>query len=128
MCSQSGTNLEEYIYFNGARMARRDVSTNAVHYYFPDLQRSTRVVTNQTGSIPAEQDIDYYPYGGEIDVSNTVPQNYKYAGYLRDPETVFDYAISRYYDSRLSGQAGTNLTYWRWRLRHRKFRTRANRR
>ena len=61
--SLSGTNLEEYVFFNGKRVARRDVSTNAVHYYFSDHLGSHAIVENATGSA-CERDIDYYPYGG----------------------------------------------------------------
>ena len=32
----SGNATEDYAYFNGERVARRDASTNAIHYYFSD--------------------------------------------------------------------------------------------
>jgi RHS repeat-associated protein len=106
----SGNALEEYVYFNGERIARRDVSTNAVHYYFDDHLGSTSLVTNATGtlstcgtySVPTgEDESDYYPYGGEIVLCNSVPQNYKFTGKERDPESGLDYFEARHYASAL---------------------------
>ena len=98
--SLSGTNLEEYIFFNGKRVARRDVSTNVVHYYFSDHLGSHAIVENATGSA-CEQDIDYYPYGGvEHDFCTTpVAQNYKFTGKERDAESGLDNFGARYYAS-----------------------------
>lgn len=59
----SGTVQNNYIFFNGQRVARVD-SAEAVHYYFSDHLGTHGVVENATGSV-CEQDIDYYPYGGE---------------------------------------------------------------
>ena len=100
--SISGTNLEEYVFFNGRRVARRDVSTNAVHYYFSDHLGSHSVVENATGSA-CEQDTDYYPYGGqEHDFCTTpVPQNYKFNGKERDTESGLDNFGARYDASNL---------------------------
>jgi hypothetical protein len=41
----------EYIFFNGKRIARRDLSGGSVYYYFSDMLGSTSVMTNATGSI-----------------------------------------------------------------------------
>jgi RHS repeat-associated protein len=92
----SGANLEEYVFFNGARIARRDVSTNAVHYYFSDHLGTHAVVENATGST-CEQDIDYYPYGGqEHDYCPSVPQNYKFNGKEHDAESGLENFGARY--------------------------------
>jgi RHS repeat-associated protein len=72
-----------------------------VHYYFASHLGSTSVVTNSTGTTPLDEDIDYYPYGGEIDVSNGVPQNYKFTGKERDSESGLDNFEARYYASSL---------------------------
>jgi len=94
--SLTGTNLEEYIFFGGKRVARRDVSTNAVHYYFSDHLGSHGIVENATGSA-CEQDIDYYPYGGvEYDYCPNVAQNYKFTGKERDSESGLDNFGARY--------------------------------
>jgi RHS repeat-associated protein len=97
----SGNMLEEYNYFNGQRVARRDVSTNAVHFYFSDHLGSHGVVENATGSA-CEQDIDYYPYGGvQNDYCPNVPQNYKFTGKERDSESGLDYFGARHHASSL---------------------------
>ncbi len=97
----AGTMQEEYVFFSGKRIARRDVSGGAVHYYFSDHLGSHGVVTNATGS-SCEQDIDYYPYGGqENDYCNAVAQNYKFTGKERDSESGLDNFGARYHASSL---------------------------
>jgi RHS repeat-associated protein len=101
---------EEYVYFNGQRVARRDVSNNAVHYYFGDHLNSTSLVTDAFGSLSicgtytvptGEDESDYYPYGGEMVICNRVPQNYKFTGKERDSESGLDYFGARHYSSAL---------------------------
>jgi len=102
----SGNVLEEYIYFNGQRVARREVSgsggTIAVHYYFSDHLGSHGVVENATASA-CEQDVDYYPYGGEENdyCSTQVAQHYKFTGKERDTESGLDNFGARYEASNL---------------------------
>lgn len=97
----SGNPEEEYVFFNGQRFARRDVTstgaTIAVHYYFSDHLGSHSVITNAAGT-QCEQDIDYYPYGGgEHDYCATpVAQNYKFTGKERDAESGLDNFGARY--------------------------------
>jgi len=95
----AGNNPVEFIYFAGQRVAMRDAA-GGVYYIFSDQVSSTRVVTNATGTVC--RDMDFFPFGGEKITLNTCPAlNYKFASYERDPETGLDYAISRYYNSRL---------------------------
>jgi RHS repeat-associated protein len=78
-----------YIFFNGQRVARVD-SAGAVHYYFSDHLGSHGVVENATATV-CEQDIDYYPYGGaQDDYCPNVAQNYKFTGKERDSESGLD--------------------------------------
>ena len=92
----SGNTTENYIFFNGQRVARRDASTNAIHYYFSDHLGSHGVVENATASA-CEQDIDYYPYGGvQNDYCPMVPQKYKFTGKERDSESGLDNFGARY--------------------------------
>jgi len=92
----SGNVVEDYIFFNGQRVARRDASTNAIHYYFSDHLGSHGVVENATASA-CEQDIDYYPYGGvQNDYCAVVPQKYKFTGKERDAESGLDNFGARY--------------------------------
>ena len=97
--SLNGTMQEEYIFFDGERIARRDISTNAVHYYFSDHLLSADVVTSNTGGIQEES--DYYPYGGEIVVTSGDPNRYKFTGKERDAESGLDMFGARYYGSSL---------------------------
>jgi len=97
----AGNSLESYVFFNGQRIARRDVSTGAIHYYFSDHLGSHGVVTNMAGTT-CEQDIDYYPYGGvENDYCPTVAQHYKFTGKERDAESGLDYFGGRHNTSNL---------------------------
>jgi RHS repeat-associated protein len=99
--SLTGTNQEEYIFFNGSRVARRDVATNFVHYYFSDHLGSHGVVVSPTGS-GLEQDIDYYPFGGVLsDFSPNVAQHYRFNGKERDTESGLDNFGARYNASSL---------------------------
>jgi len=104
----SGNLQEEYIYFNGQRIARRDASTGAVHYYFSDHLGSTSIVTDAVGTLSlcgsysvatGEDESDYYPYGGEIVLCNRAPENYKFTGQERDSESGLDYFGARHYTS-----------------------------
>jgi RHS repeat-associated protein len=97
----AGNSLESYVFFNGQRIARRDVSTGAIHFYFSDHLGSHGVVTNMAGTT-CEQDIDYYPYGGvENDYCPSVAQHYKFTGKERDGESGLDYFGARHNASNL---------------------------
>jgi RHS repeat-associated protein len=97
----SGNILEQYVFFGGQRVARRDVATNTVHYYFSDHLGTHTVVENATGTA-CEQDIDYYPYGGqENDYCPNVAQHYKFNGKERDSESGLDNFGKRYFGSSL---------------------------
>jgi RHS repeat-associated protein len=99
----TGTMQSEYIFFNGKRIARKDVPTGHKHYYFFDHLGSSNVVTSDLGVIQDES--DYYPYGGEITVVNTDPNTYKFTGKERDAESLtnpnLDYFGARHYVSTL---------------------------
>ena len=91
----AGTINEEYVYFNGLRIARIDRPGGTVHYYFSNHLGSHTMVTNATGT--CEQDIDYYPYGGVIaDYCPVVAQHYKFTGKERDSESGLDNFGARY--------------------------------
>jgi RHS repeat-associated protein len=96
----SGNINEEYIYFNGARIARVDRPSGTVHYYFSNHLGSHTMVTSATGA--CEQDIDYFPYGGIVnDYCPTVAQHYKFTGKERDTESGLDMFGARYYGNSL---------------------------
>ena len=93
----SGNITDEYVYFGGKRVAHRVVSGNSVYYYAEDLLGSSRALATAAGGIC--HDADFYPYGGERDYVDTCPQNYKFTGKERDPETNNDDFDARYYSS-----------------------------
>jgi len=94
----SGTLTSEYMFFDGKRIARRDVASGAVYYYLSDHLGSSNVVTNASGQIQNES--DYFPYGGEYVIQqNLSSQHYKFTGKERDTESGNDYFGARYYAS-----------------------------
>ncbi|MGH9745491.1 MAG: RHS repeat-associated core domain-containing protein [Candidatus Acidiferrales bacterium] len=99
--SMTNAEFNEYIYFAGKRLARRD-SAGDVFYYGEDVLGSSvsmvEVAAGQTTAVVCS-DSDYYPYGAEKVVTNTCPQNYKWTGKERDTETGNDDFDARYYSS-----------------------------
>ncbi len=90
--------FNEYIFFGGKRIARRNFSNNVV-YYFADHLGTSRVVTNATGTVPPLDDSDFYPFAGERAVSSTSGNSYKFTGKERDTESGLDDFGARYYSS-----------------------------
>jgi RHS repeat-associated protein len=91
----NGNLPNEYIFFGGKRIARRDSSGN-VEYYVVDHLGSSRVVTNASGAVL--ESCDYYPYGA----SNCSPSsinNYLFTAKERDSESGLDNFGARYYSS-----------------------------
>jgi RHS repeat-associated protein len=95
----AGTINEEYVFFGGKRIARLDLPSAAVHYYFADHLGSASVVTSAGGTI--EEESDYYPFGGERAITSG-PNNYKFTGKERDSESGLDYFGARYYAASLA--------------------------
>jgi RHS repeat-associated protein len=97
----TGTQTEEYIFFNGKRVARRDGANNSVDYYFSDHLGSTDVITGNGGGISHAS--LFYPFGGEIEITGpTFANNYKFTGKERDAESNLDYFGARHYGSTLA--------------------------
>jgi RHS repeat-associated protein len=95
----NNASFNEYIFFDGKRIARRD-STNAVNYYFADHLGTARTVANATGAIL--DDSDFYPFGGErAAIAPTSGNNYKFTGKERDTESTLDYFGTRHYGSNM---------------------------
>lgn len=95
----SGNVTIEFIYFAGKRIARRDVGSGNVYYFFSDQLGSARAMTDATGI--TKQESDYYPYGGERVIINTVANAYKFTGKERDSESGLDFAYYRMYSPSL---------------------------
>jgi RHS repeat-associated protein len=97
--TDSGGNLtNEYVFFGGKRIARRDSSSN-VFYYFADHLGSSRDIV-QDGSTPTLcYDADFYPFGGERAYTTSCSQNYKFTAKERDSESNLDNFGARYFSS-----------------------------
>jgi RHS repeat-associated protein len=97
----SGTVQSDYVFFGfgGKRIARRDAASGAVHYYFANYLASTSVITDASGNVTEQS--DYYPYGGEIAVSGSDPNHFKFTGKERDSESGLDNFGKRYLGSSL---------------------------
>jgi RHS repeat-associated protein len=93
--SISNASFNEYIFFGGKRIARRD-STNAVSYYFDDHLGTARIVTNSSGTMPPLDDSDFYPFGGERSIISSSGNTYKFTGKERDSESGLDNLEARY--------------------------------
>jgi RHS repeat-associated protein len=98
----AGNILENYVFFNGTRMARREPGTSPTfHFYFSDHLGTHSIVTNANGTMPPQEESDYYPYGREIPVSGADSNHYKFTGKERDSESGLDEFGARYYASPL---------------------------
>ncbi|HTV58790.1 MAG TPA: RHS repeat-associated core domain-containing protein [Verrucomicrobiae bacterium] len=88
--SVTNGNFDEYIYFDGQRVARRDASNDAF-YYLNDQVGTTRAIVE----VPAGQDTgtlcfdsDYFPFGTQRNpIVDTCSTNYKFTGKELDPAT-----------------------------------------
>ena len=74
----SGVMKSEYVFFNGERVARRDLPAGSVAYYFSDHLKTASVITDSAGVIKSES--DYYPWGGELQFVNNDTNHYKFTG------------------------------------------------
>jgi RHS repeat-associated protein len=98
----SGTVSEDYIYFNGSRIARVDRPSGTVHYYFSDQLGSASTITSSSGSV--EACYYYSPYGGLVGSCGSDTNHYLFTGKERDNDSGefgLDNFINRHYGSSL---------------------------
>jgi RHS repeat-associated protein len=91
----AGNTPDEYIFFGGKRIARRQ-SAGTVSYYFSDHLGTSRVVTSATGTV--QDDSDFYPFGAEI-TAWTDGETHKFTGKERDTESGLDFFGARHFSS-----------------------------
>ena len=91
--STTDSAFNEYVFFDGARTARRN--SGGVYYYFADHLGTSREIV-QSGSTTPCYDADFTPYGAEMVCTNTCQQNYKFTGKERDTESGLDNFSARY--------------------------------
>lgn len=98
----SNTIKRDFIFFNGARIAYVSVSSGDSHYFLTDHLGSPHVIANGSGSV-VSWEADYFPYGGEIPISNAdnLSLLYLFTGYAYDSETGDYYADFREQSSTL---------------------------
>ena len=102
----SGTMTAEYIFFGGRRVSMLPAGSTA-QYYVEDFLGSSRVVTNNAGSVC--YDADLTPFGGERAYTNSCTQNsYKFEGKERDTETGNDDFGARSYSNRFGRWLSTD--------------------
>jgi RHS repeat-associated protein len=96
--STSGATQNEYIYFNGARIARHD-STADVYYYFSDQIGTAQLITNSSGTVC--YDSDSTPFGYQMAYTTSCSQEFQFAGMQLDSETANYSTWYRYYEPNL---------------------------
>jgi RHS repeat-associated protein len=102
--SMTNSSFNEYVFFGGQRIARRDSSNDAYYYFADHLGTSRTIAQILAGQSTATlcYDADFYPFGGErTPIVNTCSQNYKFTGKERDSESGLDNFGERYFGSSL---------------------------
>ena len=77
-----------------------DSSSGDIYYYSEDMLGSSRTIV-QAGTTSPCYDADFYPFGGERDVTASCAENHKFEGKERDSETQNDDFGARYYSWRV---------------------------
>ncbi|MCG7852101.1 MAG: hypothetical protein MIO92_06230, partial [Methanosarcinaceae archaeon] len=89
--------VKDYIYVGGRLLAEYKPAENEKYFYTPDQINSTRVVTDDMGTVVYSAAHD--PYGGiQQTWVNTFDPTPKFSGKERDSESGLDYFGARYYD------------------------------
>ena len=96
----SGNINEEYIFFNGKRIARVDRPSGTVHYYFSDHLGSASVITDLQGNVSERE--YFFPYGGIVAAIGSDPNHYKFTGKESDIESGLDFFGRRHYTSAIA--------------------------
>jgi RHS repeat-associated protein len=95
--NRSDQPAEDYIYVGNKLLAEYRHAENKTYFYQQDQINSTRVVTDQEGTVVYSAAHD--PYGGiQQTWVNTFDPAPKYSGKERDSESGLDYFGARYYD------------------------------
>ncbi len=89
--------VKDYIYVGNRLLAEYKPQESRMYFYTPDQINSTRVVTDETGTVVYSAAHD--PYGGIQQIwVNTYDPTPKFSGKERDSESQLDYFGARYYD------------------------------
>jgi len=100
--ANAGGPTRGYAYF-GDRLLTQYQAPTATYFAFTDHLGSTRLLTTYSTTQSQNQQVydsmDYLPFGEQI--AGDSGTTHKFTGYERDPESNNDYAMARYYGSRL---------------------------
>ncbi len=112
--------FNEYVYFNGERVARRDSSNDAFYYVNDQVGSARSIAEVPAGTRTATLcfDTDYTPFGNQRSpIVSSCTTNYKFTGKERDTESNLDNFEARYKSSTLGrfmspdpGNAGADST------------------
>ncbi len=92
-----GECVRDYIYMGARLIAEYRPSTSQYYYYMSDQIHSTRIVTDDVGTVIYSATYD--PYGGIVQpTGNDFDPALKFSGKERDGESGLDYFGARYYD------------------------------
>jgi RHS repeat-associated protein len=88
--------MKDYIYMGSRLLAEYQPSGSKYYYYTSDQINSTRIITDNTGSVVYSALFD--PYGGmQKQWVNTYSPSLKFSGKEREANTELDYFGARYY-------------------------------
>ncbi|NTV79799.1 MAG: choice-of-anchor D domain-containing protein [Candidatus Aminicenantes bacterium] len=108
-----GSCLKEYIYMGSRLVAEYNPSTSQYLYYTQDQISSTRIVTDDTGTVVYAAAHD--PYGGIQKVwKDDFDPKRKFSDKERDGETGLDYFGARYYSAPLRWPDAHTSGSYRW--------------
>lgn len=98
---ETGFVTNDYIFFGGQRIARRDSSGDVFGYFTDQLGSSRKMEEIASGANAAalKYDVDFYPFGRENAFVGTSSPIYQFTGKIRDDESGLDYFGVRYYSS-----------------------------
>jgi RHS repeat-associated protein len=94
----NGVVQNDYVYFSGGRIAKRDASGDIFAYFSDHLGSSRKVEEIVAGASTATltYDADFYPFGAEHAFVDSANPTYKFTGKERDSESNLDNFGARY--------------------------------
>jgi RHS repeat-associated protein len=99
----TGALTNDYVFFAGQRVARRDASGDIFAYFGDHLGSSRKVeeIASGANSASLSYDADFYPFGRANEFVNTSDPVHKFTGKERDSESNLDNFGARYFTSQV---------------------------
>src|SRR5215469_3189 len=97
----TGGLMNDYVFFAGSRVARREAAGDVLAYFEDHLGSSRNMQKIAAGATTATlvYDEDFRPYGRERAFTESAAPIYKFTGKMRDSESGLDDFGARYYSS-----------------------------